>query len=51
MNKGKEIAAALAKNAAERALRRDANRTSCNFIYQPKVPNGLDRFKKQGKKQ
>ncbi len=46
MKHTKEMIATLAKNAAEKALRRDANRTSCNCIYQPKVPAGLDRFRK-----
>ena len=47
MKNTKEMVAALAKQAAEKALRRDANRTSCNLIYQPKIPNGLYRFKKE----
>lgn len=46
MKHTKEMIATLAKYAAERALCRDANRTSCNLIYQPKIPNGLYRFKK-----
>lgn len=46
MKNTKEMVVALAKHAAEKALRRDANRTSCNLIYQPKIPNGLYRFKK-----
>ncbi len=47
MKNAKEMVAALAKQAAEKALRRDANRTSCSLIYQPKIPNGLYRFKKE----
>ena len=47
MKNTKEMVATLAKHAAEKALRRDANRTSCNLIYQPKIPNGLYRFKKE----
>lgn len=47
MKNTKEMVAGLAKHAAEKALRRDANRTSCNLIYQPKIPNGLYRFKKE----
>ncbi len=47
MKNAKEMVAALAKHAAEKAIRRDANRTSCNLIYQPKIPNGLYRFKKE----
>ena len=47
MKNTKEMVAALAKHAAEKALRRDANRTRWNLIYQPKIPNGLYRFKKE----
>ena len=47
MKNAKEMVAVLAKQAAEKALRRDANRTTCNYIYQPKIPNGLSRFKKE----
>ena len=47
MKNAKEMVAVLAKQAAEKALRRDANRTTCNYIYQPKMPNGLSRFKKE----
>lgn len=36
----------LVKLSAEKALRRDANRTTCLTFYQPKAPAGLDRFKK-----
>lgn len=39
------LIATLAKKAAESALRRDANRTTCAGIYQPKVPSGLKHFK------
>lgn len=46
MKHTREMIVALAKNAAEKALRRDANRTTCNYIYQPKPPNSLNRFKK-----
>lgn len=38
--------ARLAKASAEKALRRDANRTTCTTFYQPKVPAGMDRFRK-----
>lgn len=46
MRNKKEIVILLAKLAADKALRRDANRTTCTHIYQPKVPNSLNRFKK-----
>ncbi len=49
MNNAKKAAVALAKVAAEHALRRDANQTTCYAIYQPKPPVGLDRFKKETK--
>ena len=39
------IVATIAKKAAENALRRDANRTTCVGIYQPKAPTELKRFK------
>lgn len=38
--------AKLAKSVAEKALKRDANQTTCTFFYQPKAPKELDRFKK-----
>lgn len=37
--------ATIARKAAENALRRDANRTTCAGIYQPKAPMELKRFK------
>lgn len=46
MKNKKKIIVSLAKVVAEKALRRDANRTTCNHIYQPKAPSGLNRFKK-----
>lgn len=46
MKNGKILAAKIAKNAAEKALRRDANQTTCVVLYQPKAPVGLNRFKK-----
>lgn len=45
MKSKKKVIALVAKKAAEQALRRDANRTTCAGIYQPKVPVGLKRFK------
>lgn len=46
MSEKKNIVVKMAKMVAEKSLRRDANRTTCNFGYQPKVPDGMDRFKK-----
>lgn len=46
MKNGKILAAKIAKNAAEKALRRDANQTTCSIMFQPKAPAGLNRFKK-----
>lgn len=45
MKVNKNLIAVVAKKAAEHALRRDANRTTCLSIYQPKAPAGLKRFK------
>ncbi len=45
MKETKKLIASLAKNAAEKALRADANKTTCFAIYQPKAPAGLERFK------
>lgn len=39
------VIAKAARKAAEKALRRDANCTTCVSIYQPKVPAELKRFK------
>ncbi len=41
----KKLIAKVARKAAEKALRRDANSTTCLGIYQPKAPTGLKRFK------
>ena len=46
MNKMKSMVAKVAKNTAEKALKRDANRTTCAAIYQPKAPANLSKFKK-----
>lgn len=46
MKNKKQMLAKVALKAAQRALRRDANSTTCFGIYQPKVPAGLKRFKK-----
>lgn len=45
MKSKKSLVAIVAKKAAEHALRRDANRTTCTSIYQPKAPAELIRFK------
>lgn len=42
---GKKMIAKVAKKAAEKALRRDANSTTCFGFYQPKAPAALKRFK------
>lgn len=49
MKKIKMFAAKAAKTAAESALKRDANNTTCFAIYQPKAPAALGRFKKEQK--
>ena len=46
MKNGKTIVVKIAKNVAEKALRRDANRTTCTIFYQPKIPARLKQFKK-----
>lgn len=45
MESKKKFIADVARKAAEKALRRDANCTTCLGIYQPKVPAELKRFK------
>lgn len=45
MKSKKSLIAVAAKKAAERALRRDANQTTCFGFYQPKAPAALKRFK------
>lgn len=45
MKEVKKMAAKLAKATADKALRRDANSTTCSIIYQPKAPAALNRFK------
>ncbi len=46
MESKKKLIAKVARKAAEKALRRDANSTTCLGIYQPKAPAGLKRFRK-----
>lgn len=45
MENKKKFIANMARKAAEKALRRDANSTTCLGIYQPKIPVELKRFK------
>lgn len=40
----------VAKKSAERALKRDANSTTCWSVYQPKAPAALSKFKKHNEK-
>lgn len=49
MKSVKMFVAKVAKSAAESALKRDANNTTCAAIYQPKAPANLSRFKNQQK--
>lgn len=35
----------IVKALAEKALKRDANSTSCGYFYQPKAPESLKRYK------
>lgn len=46
MKNNKKLIAEVARKAAEKALRRDANSTTCLGFYQPKAPDTLRRFKK-----
>ncbi len=46
MKTGKGVVTRLAKASAEKALRRDANRTTCYTFYQPKAPVELSRYRK-----
>ena len=45
MKHKKTAIATIARKAAENALRKDANRTTCAGIFQPKAPTELKRFK------
>lgn len=50
MNKKKNTAvksAALAAKALTNVLKADANSTACCFVYQPKTPKELSRFRRQ----
>jgi cyclic lactone autoinducer peptide len=46
MKKLNSVISKLAKNTAEKSLKRDANSTTCWAIYQPKAPVSLGKFKK-----
>lgn len=46
MKSNKKLIAEIARKAAEKALQRDANSTTCLGFYQPKAPVELKRFKK-----
>ncbi len=45
MKNDKISLANLVRKMAEKELRKDANRTTCVCIYQPKAPAALKRFK------
>lgn len=44
MKKVKLIAAKIAKTAAESALKRDANNTTCVAIFQPQIPANISQY-------
>lgn len=46
MKKLNQLLAKQAKKEAEKALKMDANSTSCTMIYQPKAPAALKKFSK-----
>ena len=46
MVKKEKITAKVLKKVVEKSLVADANSTSCVFVYQPKAPAKLDKFKK-----
>ena len=46
MKEGIKLLAKTAKNIADKALKKDANQTTCTIFYQPKTPQGLSLFKK-----
>lgn len=49
MNNKKNLLLKAAKRSAEKALRRNANATTCTGFYQPKVPAELKQFKRSEK--
>lgn len=44
MKTAKKTLSKIAKNIAEKALKRDANSTTCISFYQPKAPTALKKF-------
>ena len=46
MTCGNQNLANMVKFIAEAALKRNANQTTCNIVYQPRVPEKLNRYKK-----
>ena len=46
MKETQKSVAKLAMKIAQAAMVRNANQTTCNIIFQPKVPEGLANFKK-----
>lgn len=46
MKKTSVLFANIAKKTAEKALKRDANSTTCSAIYQPRAPKELKKFSK-----
>lgn len=49
MKTTKKTLSKIAKTIAEKALKRDANSTTCISFYQPKAPSALKKFQ-AGKK-
>ncbi len=45
MNEAQKRVAKLAMKVAQVAMIKNANQTTCNIIFQPKVPAGLENFK------
>ncbi len=46
MRKMNNKAAKMVTNTLKRVLKVEANTNSCVFVYQPKAPKKLDKFKK-----
>lgn len=49
MKIGKKLLNMAVKTTAEKALKRDANSTTCAAFYQPKVPANFNQFKNNKK--
>lgn len=49
MKIGKKLLNMAVKTTAEKALKRDANTTTCAAFYQPKVPANYNQFKNNKK--